>query len=252
MERQLWESVQIANAKFNILYVKETYNRCRIPAIHTEDWKIKNQSKEENGETKQKKARFIPLKAPEAKRARRERINQNTTPEQTMKEPEVQELVCVTTEPEKNIEVPKSTLEVIQSSGQTPSTPQDPQDLPPAYAVSTCPKVKSKSIGICTKQLKSQDIRTLMGLKISSRKAQSGTVPIPKITKSGRKGIKGPPIKQGEKITNFIFTNPGDFPQRHKRGNDNELGISSAITVTTQVVPEGFTHMTEEDSESQR
>ena len=116
MERQLWESVQIANAKFNILYVKETYNRCRIPAIHTEDWKIKNQSKEENGEKKQKKARFIPLKAPEAKRARRERINQNTTPEQTMKEPEVQELVCVTTEPEKNIEVPKSTLEVIQSS----------------------------------------------------------------------------------------------------------------------------------------
>ena len=80
MERQLWESVQIANAKFNILNVKETYNRCRIPAIHTEDWKIKNQSKEENGETKQKKARFIPLKAPEAKLARRERINQNTTP----------------------------------------------------------------------------------------------------------------------------------------------------------------------------
>ena len=80
MERQLWESVQIANAKFNILNVKETYNRCRIPAIHTEDWKIKNQSKEENGKTKQKKARFIPLKAPEAKRARRERINQNITP----------------------------------------------------------------------------------------------------------------------------------------------------------------------------
>ena len=113
MERQLWESVQIANAKFNILNVKETYNRCRILAIYIEDWKMKNQSKEENGETKQKKARFILLK--------------NTTPEQTMKEPEVQELICVTTDPEKNIEVPKSTLEVIQSSGQTPSTPQDPK-----------------------------------------------------------------------------------------------------------------------------
>ena len=76
MECQLWETICISNAKFNVLNVKDSYNRCRVPTIHTEDWKKNNRKAEENGLTKLKNSRFLPAERPEAKRMKIDTIEE--------------------------------------------------------------------------------------------------------------------------------------------------------------------------------
>ena len=57
MQRQICETVLIANAKFNVLNVKDQYNRCRIPNVEIESWRKKNP---DIGTVKKKRFRIAP------------------------------------------------------------------------------------------------------------------------------------------------------------------------------------------------
>ena len=65
LKRQIWESVCVSNARFNLLKKKDVYNCCRLLKLITEVWKNKNKENSENREVKsRKKIRYLPIGKP--------------------------------------------------------------------------------------------------------------------------------------------------------------------------------------------